>query len=85
MNEKKRQCPCGCGKELKKYNGSRQIVCYNMWQLLPKRIRSRIMLPSSEAEKRSAMREALKFVFKMRYELNYCISKGWKNKSIKST
>ena len=30
-----RLCPCGCGKELRPYNGVQPLVCYAIWQRVP--------------------------------------------------
>ena len=45
-------CPCGCGRELERYNGQRSLVCYSTWRRVPERIREQWMSSTSDSHER---------------------------------
>jgi len=59
-----KQCPCGCGQNLRLYKGKRALVCYDVWRVVPVSIRmiyfdSRLPLPSRRAAARTVLRMAI--------------------------
>ena len=55
-----RLCPCGCGKELRPYNGVQPLVCYAIWQRVPHVDRTAIMFQGTNpVTRRTAVRHVL--------------------------